>query len=44
MAEGKDEEVGTYVTSESGVGSLRSVKGVDCLIFISNTKMHKELW
>jgi len=41
MLEGKDEKAVTYVNSETGFGSLRIVKGVDRLIYISNTDMEE---
>jgi len=37
MVEVKDEDAVTYVNSETGFGSFRIIKGVDCLIYISNT-------
>jgi hypothetical protein len=37
MVEGKDHKAVMYVNSEIGFGSLRMVKGVDCLIYISDT-------
>jgi hypothetical protein len=39
IVQGKDEEAVTYENCESGFGSFRTVKGVDCLIYISNTDM-----
>jgi len=39
MVEGKDDKAVTYVNSETALGSLRIVKGVDCLIYINNTNM-----
>jgi hypothetical protein len=41
MVEGKDDEAVIYVNSERGFGSLRIVKGVDCLIYISDTNMEQ---
>jgi len=35
MVEGKDDKAVTYVNSETGFGSLRIVKGMDSLIYIS---------
>jgi len=32
MVEGKDDDEVTYLNSEHGFGSVRIVKGVDCLI------------
>jgi hypothetical protein len=37
MVEGKDDKAVTYVNSETRFGSLRIVKGVDRLIYISDT-------
>jgi len=34
MVEAKDDEAVMYVNSNVGFGSLRIVKGVDCLIYI----------
>ena len=42
MVEGKDDEAVMYVNSEAGFGSLRIVKGVDRLIYISDTHMEEE--
>jgi len=39
MVEAKDDKVVTYVNSETGFGSLRIVKGVDHLIYISDTDL-----
>jgi len=39
MVDAKDEKAVTYVNSEIGLGSLRIVKGVDRLIYISDTDM-----
>jgi len=39
MVEGKDDEAVMYVNSEIAYGSLRSVQGVDRLIYISNADM-----
>jgi len=41
MVEANDDEAVTYVNSEMGFGSLRIVKAVDCLIYISDTDMEK---
>jgi len=41
MVEGKDDKVVKYVNSEAGFGSPRIVKGVDCLIYMSNTDMEE---
>jgi len=41
MVEGKDDEAVTYVNSEAGFGSLRIVKGVYRVIYISDTDMEK---
>jgi len=41
MVEGKDDKAVTYVNTETGFGSLRIVKGVDRLIYISNTNMEE---
>jgi len=41
MVEGKDDEAVTYVNSKTGFGSLRIVKGVDRLIYISDTDMEE---
>jgi len=41
MVEGKDDDAGTYVNSETGFGSLRIIQGVDCLIYISDIDMEK---
>jgi hypothetical protein len=37
MVKGNDDKAVTYVNSETGFGSLRIVKAVDHLIYISNT-------
>jgi hypothetical protein len=37
MVEGKDDKAVTYENSETGFGSHRIVKGVDCLIYIGDT-------
>jgi hypothetical protein len=39
MVEGKDDKAITYVNSETGFGNLWNVKGVDCLMYISDTDM-----
>jgi len=39
MVEAKDKKAVTYENSKAGFGSLRMVKGVDCLIYISDTDM-----
>jgi len=44
MVQGKDDEGVTYVNSEIGFGSLRIVKGVDRLIYISNAEMEERHW
>jgi len=41
MVEGNDDEAVTNLNSETGFGSLRIVKGVDRLIYISNTDMEE---
>jgi len=41
MVEAKDEEALRYVNSEMGFGGLRIVKGVDRLIYTSNTNMEE---
>jgi len=41
MVEGKDDEAVMYVNSETGFDSLTIVKGVDRLIYISNTDMEE---
>jgi len=41
MVERKDDMAVTYVKSETGSGSLRIVKGVDRLIYISDTDMEE---
>jgi len=41
MVEGKDAEAVMNVNSEIGFHSPRMVKGVDCLIYISNTDMEE---
>jgi len=41
MVEGKDDEEVTYVNFEMGFGSVRIVKGVDRLIYISDTDMEE---
>jgi len=41
MVEGKDDGAVTNVNSETGFGSLRIVKGVDRLIYISCTNMEE---
>ena len=41
MVEGKDDEAVTCVNSETGFASLRIVKGVDRLIYISDTDMEE---
>jgi hypothetical protein len=38
---GKDDKAVTYVNSETGFGSLRIVKGVHRLIYISDTDMEE---
>jgi len=42
MVEHKDDNTVTYVNSEIDFGSLRIVKGVDRLIYISDTDMEEE--
>jgi len=39
--EGKDDEAVTYVNPGIGFGSVRSVKGLDRLIYISDDDMEK---
>jgi len=41
MVECRDDMAVTYVKSEAGLGSLRIVKGVDSLIYISDTDMEE---
>jgi len=41
MVESKDDKAVTYVHSKTGFGSLRIVKGVDRLIYISDTDMEE---
>jgi hypothetical protein len=41
MVEGKDDEAVTYVNSERGSDSLRIVKSVNRLIYISDTDMEE---
>jgi len=41
MVEGKDDEAVTYVNSKTGFGSLRIVKVVHRLIYISETDMEE---
>jgi len=41
MVEGKDDEVVTYVNSKAGFDSLRIVKGVDHMLYISDTAMEE---
>jgi len=41
MVGGKNVVAVTYVNSEAGFGSPRIVKGVDCLIYISDTDMEE---
>jgi hypothetical protein len=41
MVEGKDDVAVTYVNSKTGSDSLRIVKGVDRLIYISNTEVEE---
>jgi len=41
MVEGKDDEEVTYVNSKTGFDSRRIVKGVDHLIYISDTNMEE---
>ena len=41
MVQGKDDEAVTYVNAKTGIGSLRIVKGVNRLIYISDTDMEK---
>jgi len=41
MVEGKDDKAVMYVNSETGFGSLRIVKGVDRLIYFSDTDMEE---
>jgi len=44
MVEALDEEAVTYENSETGFGSLRIVKGVDHLIYISDTDWEEGHW
>jgi hypothetical protein len=39
IVDGKDDKAVMFVNSETGFGSLRIVKGVDRLIYISDTYM-----
>jgi len=41
MVEGKNDEVVTHVNSEIGFDSFRIVKGVDRLVYISETDMEE---
>jgi len=41
MLEGKDDDAVMYVNSETGFSNLRIVKGVDCLIYMSDTNMEE---
>ena len=41
MVESKDDKAVTYVKSETGFGCLRIVKGVDRLIYSSDTDMEE---
>jgi hypothetical protein len=41
MVEGKDDVAVTYVNSKTGSDSLRIVKGVNRLIYISNTEVEE---
>jgi hypothetical protein len=41
MAESKDDKTVMYLNSKTGFGSLRTVNGVDSLIYISDTDMEK---
>jgi len=41
MVEAKDGMVVTYVNSETGLGSLRIVKGVDRLTYIRDTNLEE---
>jgi len=41
MVGGKDDKAVTYVNSETGFVSLKIVKGVDRLIYISDTDMEE---
>jgi hypothetical protein len=41
MVDGKDDKAVMYANSETGFGSFRIVKGVDCLIYISDTNMEE---
>jgi len=41
MVEGKDDEAVMSVNSKIGFGSLRMVKGVDRLIYISDTDIEE---
>jgi len=41
MVEGKDDKAVTCLNSETGFGSLRIVKGVDRLLYISDADMEE---
>jgi len=41
MVEGKDDEAATHVNSDTGFGSLTIVKGVNRLIYISDSDMEE---
>jgi hypothetical protein len=41
MVEGKNDTAVTYENSETGFGSSRIVKGIDRLIYISDTDMEE---
>ena len=44
MVEGKDDKAVMYVNSETGLGSVRIVKGVDRLMYISDTDLEEGHW
>jgi len=44
MVEGKNDMAVTNENSETDFDSLRLVKGVDCLIYISNTDIEEGHW
>jgi hypothetical protein len=41
MVDGQDDEAVTYVNPETGFGSLRIVKSVNCVMHISDTDMEE---
>jgi len=44
MVEAYDEEAVTYVSSQTGFGSITIVKGVDHLIYISDPDLEEGHW